>query len=137
MAIETDSSSSPAEISLVRGGLFYRVQHAIGLIRPDEWNLGRRVAFLIVIGWLPLFVLTALLNRDGLVSLIRDYRIHARLLVAVPVLLVGELLMDSRFRAVIGHFRQAGLLDALELVRVDEVIAESDSRTRFSSTRSS
>src|SRR5271156_5709622 len=84
---------------------------------------GRRISFLIVVGWLPLFVITALSNRVGLVSLTRDYRIHSRLLVAVPVLLVGELLMDSRFRAVIGHLRQAGLLDALELGHVDDVIA--------------
>jgi hypothetical protein len=123
MATGTDAASAPVEISLVRGGPFYRVQHAIGLIHPTEWNLGRRISFLIVVGWLPLFVLTALLNREGLVSLIRDYRIHARLLVAVPVLLVGELLMESRFRAVVGHLRQAGLLDALELARVDEAIA--------------
>jgi hypothetical protein len=123
MACGTDPSSAPDEISLVRGGAFYRAQHAVGLIHPNEWNLGRRITFLIVVGWLPLFLITALLNFDGLVSLVRDYRIHSRLLVAVPVLLVGELLMESRFRAVIGHLRQAGLLDALELVRVDEVIA--------------
>jgi hypothetical protein len=123
MASGTESSSDPGEISLVRGGPFYRAQHALGLIRPNEWNLSRRISFLIVVGWLPPFVLTALLNRGGLISLLRDYRIHSRLLVAVPVLLVGELLMELRFRAVIGHLRQAGLLDALELVRVDEVIA--------------
>ncbi len=123
MATGTDSSSAPGEISLIRGGPFYRIQHAVGLIRPNEWNLARRVTFLIVVGWLPLFLITALVNFDGFVSLLRDYRIHARLLVAVPVLLVGELLMESRFRAVVGHIRQAGLLDALELAHVDDVIA--------------
>jgi hypothetical protein len=122
MAIETDSSSAPAEISLVRGGPFYRAQQAVGLIRANQWDLGRRITFLIAVGWLPLLVITALLNRDGLVSLIRDYRVHSRLLVAVPVLLIGELLVESRFRAVIGHLRQAGLLDASELARVDGVI---------------
>jgi|SRR5271170_7380942 hypothetical protein len=85
---------------------------------------GRRISFLIVVGWLPLFVITALSNRVGLVSLTRDYRIHSRLLVPVPVLLVGELLMESRFRAVIGHLRQAGILDASKLARVDGVIAK-------------
>ena len=123
MAIETDPSSSPAEASLVRGGPFYRAQHAVGLIRHNKWDLGRRISFLIVVGWLPLFLITALLNRDGLVSLIRDYRVHSRLLVAVPVLLVGELVTESRFRAGIGHLRQAGILDASELARVDAVIA--------------
>src|SRR5271165_3695305 len=106
MATGTDSSSAPSEISLVRGGLYYRAQHAVGLIRHTRWDLARRISFLIVVGWLPLFVLTALLNRDALASLIRDYRVHARLLVAVPVLLVGELLMESRFRAVVGHLRE-------------------------------
>jgi hypothetical protein len=123
MATGTDSSSAPPEISLVRGGPFYRAQHAVGLIRPNEWDLGRRITFLIAVGWLPLFVITALLNRNGFVSLIRDYRVHSRLLVAVPALLIGELLVESRFRAVIGHLRQAGLLDASELARVDGVIA--------------
>jgi len=123
MATGTDSSSAPAEISLVRGGPFYRAQHAVGLIRPNEWDLARRITFLIAVGWLPLFVITALLNRDGFISLIRDYRVHSRLLVAVPVLLIGELLVESRFRAVIGHLRQASLLDVPELARVDGVIA--------------
>ena len=123
MATGTDSSSAPVEISLVRGGPFYRAQHAVGLIRPDRMEPRPPHCFLIVVGWLPLFLITALFNCEGLVSLIRDYRLHARMLVAVPVLLVGELLMESRFRAVIGHLRQAGLLDALELGHVDEVIA--------------
>ena len=45
------------------------------------------------------------------------------MLIAVPVLLVGELLMESRFRAVMGHIRQAGLLDACDLAHIDNVIA--------------
>jgi hypothetical protein len=123
MASGTDSSSTPAEISLVRGGPFYRAQQAVGLIRANQWDLSRRITFLIAVGWLPLLVITALLNPDGLLSLIRDYRVHSRLLVAVPVLLIGELLGESRFRAVIGHLRQVGLLDASELDHVDGVIA--------------
>ena len=117
-------TSATSEVSLVRGGPFYRFQFAIGLVRPNQWNLGRRVAFLLAVGWLPLFVITALLNPEGLVSLIREYRLHARMLLAVPALLVGEGLMESRFRAVMAHIRQAGLLDAADLVHIDEVIAK-------------
>jgi len=123
MATGTDSSSTPAEISLVRGGPFYRAQQAVGLIRPNQWNLGRRIALLIAVGWLPLFLITALFNFGGLDSLIREYRIHSRMLIAVPVLLVGELLMESRFRVIMGHIRQADLLDASDLVRIDDLIA--------------
>ena len=31
-------------------------------------------------------------------SLLRDYRVHSRMLIAVPVLLFGDLLLENRFR---------------------------------------
>lgn len=120
---ELPRTPASAEVSLVRGGPFYRAQRAIGLIRPNQWNLGRRITFLIVVGWLPLLLITAVSNLQLLPSLLRDYRVHARMLIAVPALLVGEILMESRFRAVIGHIHQASLLDASDLARVDEFIA--------------
>ncbi len=125
MDATTESPLTPAsaEVSFVRGGPFYRAQRAVGLIRRNQWNLGRRITFLIAVGWLPLLIITALLNSEGLISLMRDYRVHSRMLIAVPVLLVGEILMESRFRVVMGHIRQADLLDASDLARVDAVIA--------------
>ncbi len=125
MDAKTDSSlnHAPAEVSFVRGGPFYRAQRALGLIHANKWNLGRRIAVLIIITWLPLLVLTALLNSQGLNSLLRDYRVHARLLIAVPVLLFGELLMEARFRAVMTHLRQAHLLEASDLEYMDDGIA--------------
>jgi len=38
---------TPAEASFVRGGPFYRAQQALGLIHPNKWNLGRRIAVVI------------------------------------------------------------------------------------------
>ncbi len=124
MDAQPDSASTQpaAEVSLVRGGPFYRAQKAVGLIRPNRWNLPRRIIFFIVVTWLPLFLLTALFHPEGLLSLIRDYRVYSRLLLAVPALLVGELLMDARFRAIIGHIRKAGLLDSSHLARMENVI---------------
>jgi hypothetical protein len=125
MQAKQEVSDTPvaAEISLVRGGPFFRFQRAVGLIRTNHWNLGRRAAILLLIGWLPLFVITALLNPDGLLSLVHEYRLHARMLLAVPALLVGEVLMESRFRAVMTHIRQAALLDPTDLTHIDGVIA--------------
>src|SRR5271170_4085411 len=121
---DSAATTATAEVSLVRGGPFFRVQQALRLIRPEQWNLGRRVGLLLAVGWLPLFVITALLNPYGLLSLIREYRLHARMLLAVPALLVGEVLMELRFRAVMTHIREAGLLDAAGLAHIDEVIAK-------------
>jgi hypothetical protein len=123
MDAKTGFSDAAPEISFVRGGPFFRAQQAVGLIRPNKWNLGRRITVVIVITWLPLFVLTALLNFQGLDSLLRDYRVHARLLIALPVLLFGELLMEARFGAVMSHIRRAGLLEAPDLDYMDGVIS--------------
>lgn len=109
--------------SLVRGGPFYRLQRALGLIRPNQWNLGRRVTFFVALTWLPMLVLTVLLNPKGLPSFLIEYRIYARLFLAIPALLVGEVLMATRFREVWIHIRQAELLDASDLVYMNKVIA--------------
>src|SRR5271169_2186589 len=98
-------TAAPQDISLVRGGPFYRIQRAFGLIHPGQWNLGRRITLFLAVGWLPLFLITALLNPGGLHSLVTDYRLHSRLLIAVPALLIAELLMEARFSAVIRHIR--------------------------------
>ncbi|MFZ1975099.1 MAG: hypothetical protein WAU89_19795 [Candidatus Acidiferrales bacterium] len=71
---ETLSTSVPAEVSLVRGGPSYRIQRAVDLIRKNQWNLGCRITFLIVVGWLPLLLITATSNFEALPSLLRDYR---------------------------------------------------------------
>lgn len=125
MNFKTDSPAdvSSTDVSLVCGGRSCRFQQALGLVRPGHWNLGRRIAVLIVIGWVPLFLITALLNPDGLVSLMREYRLYARMLIAVPVLLGGEVLMEARFRAVIAHIQRAGLLEASTQAHLEGVIA--------------
>lgn len=111
------------DLSLIRGGPFYRAQEATRLIRPNQWNHVRRVTFAIALGWLPLVLITALFNPGGLVSLVKDYRVHSRLLVAVPVLLVGQLWVESRFRMVVEHITAAGLLGGLDRARMDDTIA--------------
>jgi hypothetical protein len=125
MNANTDRVATPpqAEVSFVRGGPFYRIQQALGLIRPGHWNLGRRITVLIAIGWLPIVVITGISNLAGLHSLLVDYRVYSRMLIAVPALVFGEVAMEARFRTVLGHIRQAGLLDAPDLVYMDGVIS--------------
>ncbi|MFZ0313661.1 MAG: hypothetical protein WAL85_13215 [Candidatus Korobacteraceae bacterium] len=110
------------EFSLIRGGPLYRAQQAAGLIAPNRWNHGRRLIFALAIGWLPLVILTALFHPSLLNSLLRDYRIYARLVIAVPVLLVGQTLMESRFRLIVQHLRAAKLLAPDDLASMDRTI---------------
>ncbi len=116
-------NEAAAEVSLVRGGPFYRVQQALRLMRPNQWNLGRRITVLVAVTWVPLVAITAVLNPDGLVSLLKDYRAYSRFFLAIPALLVGEVLMETRFRAVMAHIRAAKLLTETDTAYMDNVIA--------------
>src|SRR5215831_7469864 len=93
-ALETPDTPQ-RELSLIRGGPFYRAQRAAGLIRLEEWNHVRRVTVALALGWLPLIVITMLFNPKALGSLLVDYRVYSRMVIAVPVLLLGQLLTES------------------------------------------
>jgi len=129
MARQMDNKTDDAQLdaaardlSLIRGGPFYRIQQSARLIRPDKWNHVRRATLAIAIGWLPLILITALLNPGSLVSLLKDYRVYSRLVIAIPVLLVGQLWVESRFRMVVDHITKASLLEGPDRVRMDDLI---------------
>jgi hypothetical protein len=119
---DAPKAAPPADVSLIRGGPFYRVQHATRLLPSDRWNLGRRITLAVCVGWVPLVLMTALFHAVVLRSLLSDYRVTARMLIAVPVLLIGQVMMDSRFRTIVQHLREAGLLDARSRAQMDAII---------------
>jgi hypothetical protein len=123
MTAKTDPSFNPADVSLFEGGPSYRAQRAVGLIHHNQGNRGRQIAFLIAVGWLPLLLITLFSNPGAALSLLTEYRVYARMVIAVPVLMIGEFLMDSRFRTAFMHIRHAGILDAPDLEYMDSVIA--------------
>jgi hypothetical protein len=92
------------------------------LIGPHGWNLGRRIAFAIAVGWLPLVLITAVLNPSALGDLLLDYRVAARMLVALPVLLLGQVVMESRFRTIVQHLREIEILRPRESAELDSII---------------
>jgi hypothetical protein len=103
---------SESSISLIRGGTLYWAQEQTRLIRPNQWNLARRVTFLIGLAWLPLLILAALHSRANLDQLFGDYRVGSLVFVALPLLLVAQITMENRFREMAQHFLDAGLIPA-------------------------
>jgi hypothetical protein len=117
------AAASTDDISLFRGGPFYRAQAFIHLIEPGRWNLGRRVAFILAISWLPLVIVTALYVPDELGAILKSNLVNTRIAIAIPVLLVGQFLMDSRFCAIITHVRKTKLLEGEDRRKLEGVIA--------------
>ncbi len=110
-------------LELIRGGPFYRVQEATHLLTPDRWNVGRRIVFALSIGWLPLLLITLLLNKSELWNLLRNYPVNARMLIAVPVLFVGLTVMDVFFQKIATHLRKTNIVSSQDAPRFEAIIA--------------
>jgi hypothetical protein len=110
------------EPSLMRGGLFHQALKWTKIAGPNEQNLVRRITFAIALGWIPLVLITAIFNRDGLGSLFRDYTTNARMLIAIPVLLVGQAFMESRFRLIMNHILDSHLLEGPEMGSLEQIL---------------
>src|SRR5271155_2077239 len=111
------------EISLVRGGPFYRAQELTRLLTRERWNLGRRIALAMVLGWLPLLAITLLSKPNTVVDLLTDYAVNVRMLIAVPALLAGQILMERTFMTIVRYIRKAELLSPSEQAKMDLAIA--------------
>lgn len=88
----------------------------LGLVRPGFPSTALRMLFVVLLGWLPLLVLTAI--RSGLsgdasiASFIADFGVHARSLVAAPLLIAAEAYSLPRLSAIARHFPETGLIGA-------------------------
>ena len=114
------------DFSLVLGGpvfQFLRKSHLGG----DELELlHRRVLASILLTWFPLFLLSAVSTGVGSVaqiSFLQDIEVHARFLVALPILIGAELLVHSRIRAVVRRFVQYRIVLPQDMDRVRRAIA--------------
>jgi hypothetical protein len=118
----------PAEgdFSLVLGGpLFQALRRA--RLSGEGLQLGRRrIAVLTAIAWVPLLALSAL---DGkawgnavAVPFLRDIDAHARFLVALPLLVLAEIVVHRRTRPVVTQFVTLGLVGAGVRERFDAAV---------------
>jgi hypothetical protein len=115
---ESDDVGQAAAIdfSLIAGDPLHRAQRLVGLIPARGLGTGRRIAVAVGVTWLPL-ALWAVWNHlflPGVAEepLLRHFGIHARFLVALPLFLASEGLVDRTLRHVLPQFLSSGLIDA-------------------------
>jgi hypothetical protein len=112
------ASTVKIPISLIRGGAFYRVQEKARLIHPRAWDLQLRIPLAIALAWIPLVLLAAM--HGGFAdarALVLDPRVYARVFIATPLLLVVQVTMETRFRAMAQHFLDANIVRLEDLSR--------------------
>ena len=104
---ETYQPGDPEDFSLVLGGPLFQLLRKARLEGDALELLHRRIVASILLTWFPLLVLSMFgaVTRDvGRVSFFRDIEVHTRFLVALPILIGAELLVNSRMRPVVRRF---------------------------------
>ena len=103
----TYHGSEPEDFSLVLGGPLFQLLRKAHLEGNAQELLHRRIIASIVLTWLPLLILStfgSVVGGGGRVSFFHDVEVHARFLIALPILIAAELVVHSRIRPVIRRF---------------------------------
>ncbi|KAB2640028.1 MAG: hypothetical protein DVB26_06275 [Verrucomicrobia bacterium] len=117
----------PPEFSLVLGGPLYQLWRRTHLSGDALEMLRRRVVVLAMLAWVPLLMLSVAEGHAwaGKVKLpfLHDIEMHMRLLLALPLLIVAELVVHQRMRTVVSQFIERGLITDATQTRFYAAIA--------------
>ena len=111
----------PADFSIVLGGPLYQLLRRAHLSDEALSLVTRRIVAGVLITWVPLLVLSVL---DGsawwgnvTVPFLFNVEVHARFLLAMPLLVVAELSVHERMRHIVSRFVDRGLIAAADMPR--------------------
>ena len=122
---EPNVLEKPHDFSLVLGGPIYQFFRKSHLAGDALELLYRRLVVITLVAWLPLLVLAAVgssAGNVGVVSFLRDVEVHARFLVALPVLIGAELIVHLRVRPVVRRFVERRIILPQDLPRFESAI---------------
>src|SRR5499426_2417576 len=126
-----------SDSSLMRSGPFHRFQQTIRLEDPLNPRTPRRALLFALVAWLPLASLAAVqglaVNVDPRRSLLLDFTVYARFLVAVPLFILGESVADRRYSMIVNYLFRSGIVTGVERQAYDDLLTSTrrlrDSRT--------
>ncbi len=126
--ITADSGDPLSEyyFSPVQGGPFRRLRKAIGLVPDKGAGLGRRVAAIVAVAWLPVAVGALIAGRaigGGTDPLLRHFGVHARFLISIPLLIFAETFMARIIPPMIRHLATSGLIESDSIPEFREALA--------------
>jgi hypothetical protein len=112
---------------LTEGGLTYRIEKRLGL--RDQSPCAVRRAFLsILLTWVPLLALSAMQGTAGgyhvAMPFLRDYSVHARFILAVPLLIFAEAILGPHLGHASVHFIHSGLVLEEDFKRFDSAVEQ-------------
>ena len=129
----------PQDFSLVLGGPLFQLLRRAHLTDDTLRLVRQRIIVISLLAWLPLLILAALagqaLGGRAAVPFVLDVDVHVRFLVALPLLIVAELVVHQRMRFVVKQFRERQLIPESARARFDAAIASAVSAAELGARR--
>ena len=120
------AKAAARNFSIVVGVPVYDFFLRIGLVRRGLPNVRPRIIAFVAIAWLPLLVLS---TKDGLalgekvtIPLLLDFSTYGRLLLALPLLLLAEVVIDPGIRSAVEEFVEEGIVPEKEYPTFEQVL---------------
>jgi hypothetical protein len=120
-------SKQADDFSLVLGGPLYQLWRRTHLAGDTLELLRRRIVIITLVAWLPLLVLSVVggyaWGNGVTIPFLYDVEVHVRFLVALPLLVVAELVVHQRMRPIIGQFMERRLIADTARMKFDTILA--------------
>lgn len=102
------------DFDLTRGDALFRLQRRFNLVPASGSGVVRRAVFWTLLGWLPIAAWALTTHRalpgDGAEPLMAHFGVHARLLLAVPLLILAEAPANALVARLLQQFIVAGVV---------------------------
>ena len=122
-----DLLAKPPDFSLVLGGPLFQLLCRAHLANDAMQLLRQRVIVIVLVTWLPLVVLAALerhlVGGGAGLALLMDVEVHSRLLVALPLLVIAEMVVHRRMRLLVRQFLERQLIPEKAMPQFEAAIA--------------
>jgi hypothetical protein len=124
---DSTAAAAPAEdFSLVLGGPLYQLFRRAHLSGDVLQQSRRRVVVIALVAWLPLLVLSAAQGtalQTVAVPFLRDVELHVRFLVALPLLVIAEIVVHQRLGPTLRLFSEREVIPPSQRERFAGVVA--------------
>ncbi len=119
-------TASTAGFSLVAGGPAHRLLERLRLVEPGSSRLRRRAVLAIFLPWFILLILSAAqglaIGNAVKIPFLYDFAAYAMFLVAMPMLILGEALIEHHIAAAAVHFGRSGLITDTDRIKYESAL---------------
>lgn len=111
----------------MRSETFYQFKQTFRLADARNLGTGWRAFMSALVSWLPLVALAGAqglaINDDPRRSLLLDFTVYARFLMALPLFILGASVADRRYSMIVNYFIQSGIVTDSERGAYDDLLS--------------